>query len=291
MTELIGFLDDDRKGRWANIRMDNGDPCWISIAQTGILVKKSKIGLLGAKLYEEKNVYKAARTAQALNEQYPDDLTPADIWNPVLKSIVNAILHCRNLAEVTRALNEADIKLEHQGNSKVIQTPESFKNSLLAVANRLSQANGLPESKEIEDAAVMILTHIISSVLGKSAHIPVDGHIEESDAVMSAIFLCFVGNQLILYLKKEGVELPINDVIARAGLAVFQFLDPERAARIIHKGMEQYKAIIKAGTSKKNIWDYTDTLSKGVLTYVISKDERVLDAFSSLYMTLFNAQE
>jgi hypothetical protein len=107
MTELIRFLDDDRKGRWANIRMDNGDPCWVSIAQTGILVKKSKFGLLGAKLYEEKNIYKAAKTAQALSEYYPDDLTPDEMWNPVLKSIVNAILHCSNLAEVTRVLNEA----------------------------------------------------------------------------------------------------------------------------------------------------------------------------------------
>lgn len=107
MPELIRFLDDDRKGRWANIRMDNGDPCWIGIAQTGILVKKSKIGLFGAKLYEEKNIYKAAKTAEALSRLYPDDLTPAMMQNPVLKSITNAVLHCNSLAEVTRVLNEA----------------------------------------------------------------------------------------------------------------------------------------------------------------------------------------
>lgn len=41
----------------------------------------------------------------------------------------------------------------------------------------------------------------------------------------------------------------------------------------------------------ENVRDYTDTLSNAVLTYVMSKDERLLDAFSSLYMTLFNAQE
>ena len=107
MTELVRFLDDDRKGRWANIRMDNGDPCWIGIAQTGILVKKSKIGLFGAKLYEEKDIYKAAKTAQILSEKYQDDLTPNEMCNPVIKSIVNAILHCSSLAEVTIVLNEA----------------------------------------------------------------------------------------------------------------------------------------------------------------------------------------
>ena len=106
MTTLDRFMDHDRKGRWASIRMGNGDPCWIGIAQTGVLVKKSRIGISGAKLYEERNVYDAARTAQALLEMYADDLTPAEMGNPVLKAFVNAILHCRDLAEVTRVLNE-----------------------------------------------------------------------------------------------------------------------------------------------------------------------------------------
>jgi len=88
MTELTRFMDHNWKGRWANIRMDMGDPCWVGIAQTGILVKKSKVGWFGAILYEEKNIYKCAKTAQALSELYPDDLTPAEMWNPVFKSIV-----------------------------------------------------------------------------------------------------------------------------------------------------------------------------------------------------------
>ncbi len=29
MPELIRSLDDNRKGRWANVRIDNGDSCWI----------------------------------------------------------------------------------------------------------------------------------------------------------------------------------------------------------------------------------------------------------------------
>lgn len=107
MTELVRFLDDNSKGRWANIRMDNGDPCWVGIAQTGILVKKSKMGIFGAKLFEEKDIYKAAKTAQILSKKNQDNLTPEEMWNPVLKSIVNTILHCSNLAEVTRVLNEA----------------------------------------------------------------------------------------------------------------------------------------------------------------------------------------
>ena len=107
MPSLLRFMDDDRRGRWANIVMDDGDRCWIGIAQTGVLVKKSRVGLFGAKLYEEKNIYQAARTAQALASLYPDELTPSGMSNPVLTAFVNAVLHCQDLAEVTRVLNEA----------------------------------------------------------------------------------------------------------------------------------------------------------------------------------------
>lgn len=162
---------------------------------------------------------------------------------------------------------------------------------MLDIANRLRKANEFPQSNDIEDAAVMVLTHIISTIQGKTGHFAVEGHIEESDAIVGAIFLCFLGSQLVLYLKDEGVVLPINDVIARAGLAAFHFLKSERTARVIHEGMEQYKAIIQAGQTMENIRDYTSTVSNGVLAYVMSKDEKLLDAFQSLYMTLFNAQE
>ncbi len=107
MTKLIRYLDTDNKGRYANIRMDNNDPCWVGIARTGTLVKKSKIGLFGAILYEEKNIYSAAKTTEFLLKKYPDDLTPEGMWNLALKSTVNAILHCSSLAEVVRVLNEA----------------------------------------------------------------------------------------------------------------------------------------------------------------------------------------
>lgn len=108
VPELIRFKDHDRRGRWANIVMDDGDPCWIGIAQTGVLVKKSRVGLFGAKLYHATNVYRAARTAQTLDSRLPDKLTPQGMFNPVLVAFVNAVLHCRDLAEVTIILNEAN---------------------------------------------------------------------------------------------------------------------------------------------------------------------------------------
>jgi hypothetical protein len=106
MTTLHSYKDDNTYC-FGNARMDNGDPCYVSVAQKGVVVKKSKLGLLGAKLYSEDNVYAAAQTAQSLDSLYPDDVTPNDITNPVLKAFMNAILQCSHLAEVTRVLNEA----------------------------------------------------------------------------------------------------------------------------------------------------------------------------------------
>lgn len=158
MTELIRFLDDDRKGRWANILMDNGDPCWIGIAQTGILVKKSKVGLFGAKLYEEKDIYKAAKTAQLLNALYSDDLTPAEMWNPVLKSIANAVLHCKDLSEVARVLNEAEQEPEYQDRGKVIEA------DFLETASMSSEENG--QQHEIVIPPQVKLVPILATLFG-----------------------------------------------------------------------------------------------------------------------------
>ena len=106
MTKLHNFKDG-ANGCFANVRMDNDDPCFISVAQSGVLVKKSKLGILGAKLYEESNVYTAAKNAERLHAKYPDR-TPTDMTNPVLKAFTNTALNCSSLAELTNVLNESD---------------------------------------------------------------------------------------------------------------------------------------------------------------------------------------
>ena len=113
MTQLHSFQDNST-GCYANVRMDNDDPVYISVAQTGVVVKKSKIGLFGPKLYDSQTVYDAAMTAKALDEIFPDYVTPdgpgrggGRMANPVLRSFTNAALHCSTTAELTNILNTA----------------------------------------------------------------------------------------------------------------------------------------------------------------------------------------
>lgn len=104
MTEVLRWRDT-RNARWARFIMDNGDPCWLSVAQAGVLVKKSRLGILGAKLYEQGNVYGAGQDAARLAETFPD-VAPKGMTNLVLRAFTSAVLHCHSLAEVTRVLNE-----------------------------------------------------------------------------------------------------------------------------------------------------------------------------------------
>lgn len=105
MTHLVRFLDSGPKGVWSNIRMENNNPCWIGFAQTGVRVKKSKVGMFGKTLYE-KNASDSANTALALSKLYGDDLTPSEMRHPLLKAFTNAVLHCSNLEEVISILND-----------------------------------------------------------------------------------------------------------------------------------------------------------------------------------------
>jgi hypothetical protein len=106
MGKVVDFLDG-RWGCWASIKLANGDPVHISVAQTGVVVKRSKAGILGAKLFEERNAYRAAMTAKELHFQAGSYSTPPGMQNAVLKAFTQAALGCGSTAEVAVRLNEA----------------------------------------------------------------------------------------------------------------------------------------------------------------------------------------
>ena len=106
MSGLHSFQDKG-SGCYANVRMDNGDPVFIRTAQSGVVVKKSISGWLGSKLYESQTANEAATTATALARLYPRHVTPPWITDPVLRSFINAALHCSSAAEVLDVFNTA----------------------------------------------------------------------------------------------------------------------------------------------------------------------------------------
>jgi len=108
MSTLKSFVD----GRTASIVMDNGDPCWVSLMGSSgfqnILVKKSRIGLAGEKIYQANKPGCADVLWGNLKKRFPDNLTPPELKDIYLRVVVNAILHCRTLDEVKKVFNESD---------------------------------------------------------------------------------------------------------------------------------------------------------------------------------------
>jgi hypothetical protein len=109
-NEILYYADQKhgiRRGCGATIRLESGEPCFLSIAQSGVLVKRSRSGFFGAVLYNEKVVYKNSLCGLALAYLYPEKRFPDDVCDPNLGSFMNAILHCQNSSDVTKILNEA----------------------------------------------------------------------------------------------------------------------------------------------------------------------------------------
>jgi hypothetical protein len=97
----------EKVGCGATIELDNGDTCMISVAQAGVLVRSYKKGFwsgilgsfLGPILYNEKSVYRAAKTAAALDSKYPT-VASLKFRNPVLTAFASAVWNCSSAAGV-----------------------------------------------------------------------------------------------------------------------------------------------------------------------------------------------
>jgi len=111
MPRLI--YSSEKHGCGATIALDSGDACLISVAQAGVLVRSYKQGFFsgligsffGPTLYQEKNVYKAARTAHALSVAFPT-VPQLKFKNPVLQAFSTAVWHCSSPAAVAIVLDE-----------------------------------------------------------------------------------------------------------------------------------------------------------------------------------------
>lgn len=189
---------------------------------------------------------------------------------------------------------------------------KTFVSNLLETANYLGKDLGLSKTADIQEATGMVLTHIITSVLGKAEHIgcywlPTEGHVEEVHVekvvVAGTEFLCYMGTSLYHCLKDEDVELPINDVITIAGTATFMLHDmktdlKERNAELLHEGVEHYKENILSTGNKEDTLEYANMIKHIMDGYIRgqvwkdqSNNKKMIDLLVSLYMNLFNAYE
>lgn len=108
MTGLKKFSDDVIKGKWARIIMDDGKSCYIAIGPRSIVIKESNLGIIGPKLFEVRNLVVIEQIIKDLIQLYPDDLTPGGMTNRILKPVVNAVMHCRQLEQAVLVLKSIE---------------------------------------------------------------------------------------------------------------------------------------------------------------------------------------
>ena len=99
----LGRYSDGRLTCYANITLDNGDPIYISVAQAGVVVKRSKTGLMGKKLYNG-GAEQTARKCQSLHETFGSTPVDPGVTNPALRVFVQAALNSDSATDLEKIL-------------------------------------------------------------------------------------------------------------------------------------------------------------------------------------------
>lgn len=282
MSKLTWFSDDARKGHLANIRMDNGESCWVIISRSGITVKKSRAGIFGQRLYEESNIYRVAKTAETLSLLYTDNMLPAEMKNPVLKSFTNALLHCRSLTEAVTLLKE--VSTHPDGRRGV-----SFVSSLMGLSDRLRAESKSRPSDDVEEAAATVAAYAVTRSLSGAGQYGMRNPLDLAGAAKAAVLLCFVSSSLVTNLRLEGLELSFTGITGRSGLAMFHFYEDDETARVIAAGISRFEALMSPGEKAQDFRDFADSVNRFVYMFVMSGNEKYLSVLSRLYMCLLDA--
>ena len=128
----------------ATISLASDEVVCLSIAQARVLVRRGEAAagsfkqivrsFFGATLYDETDVNRNGRTAQALTIMFPQQATELKFNNPVLAAFSNAIWHCKSVNEVRSVLNESAGKIDDL--QRVAPKPDIQRASAVAKNSR-----------------------------------------------------------------------------------------------------------------------------------------------------------
>jgi len=216
-------------GCGATMKLRSEEICAVSVARSGVLVKSSRmgkfrrrsVGFFGAVLYNERNVYKAAQTALALNDLFPDKGVPVTLSNPVLSAYANAIWQCSTAAEVTITLNESVAKAEAQARAdeKIVNDLADMMAQGKTKALAYYDVSALPHPKE------MILKAIEREILRE----PSDARVEllKVAALFLTSFQKGIGSKPLFELGLDLDELSRRAPNPREQLRMIHAESPE----------------------------------------------------------------
>lgn len=103
MNKLISYKDTAFQC-WSRVNLDNGDPIYIGIASTSIVVRRGRFGLFGKSLYVETNLDRMTKACIALEDAI-DIYTIPDMNSPVLRVFTQATMDSDSADSLSIQLN------------------------------------------------------------------------------------------------------------------------------------------------------------------------------------------
>jgi hypothetical protein len=107
----LNRYQDNGRACFSRVDWESGEPAFISVSQSGVLVKRSNLGFFGAKLYDERNIHDCVAMSRVLDDNVltPESrLTlPEDLASPVLQSFTRLAIQTRSAAEFCVAIGGA----------------------------------------------------------------------------------------------------------------------------------------------------------------------------------------
>lgn len=176
---------------------------------------------------------------------------------------------------------------------KVPVPDEPFDQALIAAANEIREGSNLDPSNDLTDAAIMVLSQILSATLEGAGreHKPHPTGATTETASRAACFMaaCLAG--LSVNLKNQGFEIDIPAVFTRAGFTVFQWYRAEQQAAIISSGGDSFKKLLAAASVQPNIQAWIEDVQSLTAAYVLTRDSNYISLLRKEYLWLWQARE
>jgi len=109
--KLIRYIDDAR-ACFSRVDWRSREAAFISIAQTGVLIKRSRYGIFGAKLYVETDIHSCMEMSRVLDNVILSKSSslrlPKTLADPVLRSFTRLAIETNSAVEFRTRIEEAN---------------------------------------------------------------------------------------------------------------------------------------------------------------------------------------
>jgi hypothetical protein len=163
-----------------------------------------------------------------------------------------------------------------------------FVSSLLEVANKIRATKKLPVSQDTSDAAVLVVADLLANTVPPKSFATAATAPQLSNSI--GALLCFVVSSIVIRAKKDGYDIPKNEVLAAAFLALYQMHDRDTIVRLMTDGVRHYWSLVESAPKSSSMQEYIDILNRTVVLYVMTGDESLKDQVSYLYALMVQAQ-